>query len=163
MRRFAVCALVLGASLTAVPAAMLLAPSALGAPDDKDDKRKDEERKKKKRQKETALKAIGDEFAAKNVDALVRRVPKDAKLKIEFGEDNSEYSRDQAKGVLNKHFDGLENISVTFTQAEGNVGAFTMTARRKRDDREVKRKLQITVDDPDANGDCALTRIYVSP
>ena len=166
MRHIAFAAVLLCAGIVTLPVAGAFAPSAAAQGRDDDRKKDDEKRKKEKerervKQRETALKAIGSAFAAKDIASLLARVPKDAKIQLTLGGDDGEYAVDQARGVLDKYFGKFERLSVEFKTAEDDVGSFTMTLRRKGEDKELTRKLYVKIKGPDASGRVTLVALNV--
>ena len=164
MRHIALAAVLLCAGIVTLPVAGPFAPSA-AAQGRNEDRKKDDEKKRKERerikQRETALKAIGSAFAAKDIASLLARVPKDAKIRLTLGGDDGQYAVDQARGVLDKYFGKFERISVEFKTAVDDVGSFTMTLRRKGEDKELTRKLYVEIKGPDASGRVSLVALNV--
>ena len=144
MRHIAFAATLLCAGIFTLPVAGALTPAAAAQGKD-EDRKKDEQRKKKERerikQREKALKEIGSAFAGKEISSLLARVPKDAKIKLTLAGDDGQYAVDQARGVLDKYFGKFERISVEFKTAVDDVGSFTMTGRKKGEDKELASKI----------------------
>jgi hypothetical protein len=173
VRRAWICAVVCAASLLAAPAVLHLVPVAAAQDKDKDkekEQKEKEEKERKEREKKKRDKALCDicnQFGAKDVSWLLDRVPNEQKLTLSLGTGREvDYSLDQARGVLQRYFDGLDTLSVDpkskDTKLTETVGSFPMTYTPK----EKKAKsatLYVTISGLDSTQNGLLTKLVVDP
>lgn len=128
--------------------------------DDEEEKRREEERKKRRLRREKALKAIAVSFGAEDPAGVLVNVGRNAKVRLTLGADDGDYSRDQARGILDKYFERMQSIDVDTSKmnAEENVASFPVKVRKNRDEKPRAGKLYVTVS---KEGDHALMKLVV--
>jgi hypothetical protein len=170
VKRACLCAALLVAGLVAAPDARVLTPLAAAQDKDKEKKDKEEkerkEREERKKKREKALRAIGDQFGAKDVDWLLNRVPKEQKLTLNLGAGKEvDYALDQARSVLQKYFDDLATLDVKTTSEDAKLGddaaSFPMTYRRQTEKKPKSATLYVTIGGLDAQLNGQLTKLVV--
>ena len=130
-----------------------------GKDDGKDDekgKSKDEEDKgskdgkdgeKEQTPEEKELRALGGEFARKDVAALIRRVPadvgdgKEGKVRLRLGDEDGTFGRTQAREILEKWLEARTITRVRLKSTKDLVGTFTLKFRVRGKEKEFERTL----------------------
>jgi len=109
----------------------------------------DEEKKPpEKTAEQKELEAIGAEFKAGDADALIARVPKKGKLRLELGSDNDLFSRSPAKRLLNAWFEKRKITQVKLKESKDDkalTGAFTLKFRKLEQRKGVLKDLTIRI------------------
>lgn len=166
MRRaklFAAVVLAAGVASTQLP---LLPPPAASAKDDKADKQKELEKIKR----ENSLKKVANAFSVKDVAGLLGHVPSGQKISLAgIGADPAgDYSPEQARGVLDKYFEGIEQPNVDTTndgkdgyEIKGLVGRFPLSYRKKGENKRQKATLLINLGPLDATDRYTLAKLSI--
>ncbi len=133
---------VLATSLSGGAVALAPLPTVLAQDGDGGD---DEKKKKEPTAEEKELVAIGKEFAAKDADALIARVPEKGKLRLILGGSTDRCSREQAKNILVEWFAKRTITKVKLKSSSGNVGEFTAKWRREGKEPEIVKILILKI------------------
>jgi hypothetical protein len=126
-------------------------PSAAAQDEGRRKRDKKEEEAEEKTPEEKELEAIGKEFKAKDVDALIARVPrknkkgKEGRVRLRLGREDGTYKRTQAKGVIEKWLESRTITSVELESTKDLVGTFTLKFRRRGEEPEVERTLVVRI------------------
>ncbi len=123
---------------------------------------KEEPARKTAQQK--ALKAIGKEFASKDVDKLLARVPKKGKIVLALGRHDDRFRLSHARAHLDEWFESRTITEVKLKpskDAKALLGTFTLKFRPRKKPKGVVRDLEIRIKPKDKGEGFILTSIKV--
>jgi hypothetical protein len=124
----------------------------------------EEEAPPEKTAEQKTLEAIGEEFAAKDVDALFERVKAKDKIRLSLGQYDKLYGRSQAKESIEAWFASRTIVKVKFKPSKDTkslTGTFKLKFRRRKDEDVKTVELEIRIK-KDGDG-FALSSIRVMP